>query len=89
MRAVHVHGGVLEVRWTWLPFWLATHPALMEVVNTEMRDRVLLGGVTTSDVDIDALHDFVVARVAELFPAFDGLDKCLHALKNIKGRSDL
>ena len=88
MRAVHVHGGVLEVRWTWLPFWLAVHPHLMGVVNREMRDRVLLGGVSTSDSDLDALHDFVVERIVQLFPAFDGLDAHLHALKGIEGRPD-
>ena len=75
--------GRLEVRWTWLPYWLAVNPKLVLVIEREMRDRVLLGGVTTSEKDLDALHDFVRDRLQQQFK-FPGLDKLLDALRSVE-----
>lgn len=85
MRLVHVHGGVLQIRWTWLPFWLAVHPQLMADVDRELRDCVLLGGVTTAEEDLEAMHEFVIRRVEAHFPAFEGLGTYLRGVCSIQG----
>lgn len=73
MRFVQLRDGALEIRWTWLPYWLAANPKLKLIVEREMRDAVILQGVTTSYDDLDALHEFVIRRLSALFPAFPGL----------------
>jgi len=83
MRLVQVRDGVLEVRWTWLPYWLAVNPKLKSEIEREMRDAVLLGGVTAEDSDLDGLHIFVRDRLSGLFPAFKGLRDYLDALKAV------
>jgi len=84
VRLVQMRDGALEIRWTWLPYWLAVNPKLKLLVEREMRDACLLGGVTTSERDLDALHDFVVRRLGALFPAFKGLDWYLNSLKGVE-----
>lgn len=84
MRLVQLRDGALEIRWTWLPYWLAVNPKLKLLVEREMRDACLLGGVTTSDADLDALHEFVVQRLGALFPAFVGLQAYLSGLKVVE-----
>lgn len=83
MRLVHFRDGALEIRWTWLPYWLAVNPALKTRVETELRDAVLLCGVTTSPADLDAMHDWVCARLCALFPAFEGLGEYLGGLRHV------
>lgn len=84
MRLVQVRDGVLEIRWTWLPYWLAVNPKMKSDVEREMRDAVLLNGVTPSDEDLDALHDFVRARFERTFPAFQGLGAYLQAISQVE-----
>jgi hypothetical protein len=84
VRLVQDQDGVLEISWTWLPFWLAVNPKLKEQVEREMRDGCLMGGVTNSEEDMDALHDFVVMRLQELFPSYGGLSEYLDGLKYVQ-----
>ena len=84
MRLVQIRDEALEVRWTWLPYWLAVNPKLKAEVEREMRDAVLLGGVTTSPEDLDGLHSFVRDRLCRLFPAFPGLSQYLDALRAVE-----
>jgi hypothetical protein len=84
MRLVQLRDGALEIRWTWLPYWLAVNPKLKTLVEREMRDAALLGGVTTSEADLDGLHDFVLRRLSALFPAFPGLREHLDGLRLVK-----
>jgi hypothetical protein len=83
VRLVHLHGGELQVRWTWLPCWMALNPKTKEVVGREMRDLALLNGLTTRDEDLDRLHDWVRDRFCGLFPAFSGLGEYLDALSAV------
>jgi|GEM_PF-6268602 len=84
MRLVQHRDSVLEIRWTWLPYWLAVNPKLKNLVERRLRDRVVLLGVTSSSEDLDAMHRYVVAALCSLFPAFPGLDTYLDALKAIQ-----
>lgn len=83
MRLVQERDGVLEITWTWLPFWLAVNPKLKEQVEREMKDSCLMGGVTNSEEDMNGLHDFIASRLQELFPSHPGLDKYLDGLKHV------
>ena len=84
MRLVQDNHGSLEITWTWLPFWLATNPMLKEQVERELRDGTLVGGVTNSTEDMDAMHNYVVRRLQELFPSHDGLAEYLDGLKYVR-----
>lgn len=88
MRIVQINAGVLGIRWTWLPFWLAVNPKIKDSVEAEMRDAVLLGGVTNDDEDMDGLHHFVVRRLQNTFPDFVGLDRFLDSIRCVEEPDD-
>jgi hypothetical protein len=81
MRLVQLRDGALEIRWTWLPFWLAVNPRLKTQVERELRDASLLCGVTTSPADLDAMHAWLLRRVEALFPTFPGLKDYLDGIR--------
>lgn len=83
MRFVEFKDGVLEIRWTWLPFWLATHPKLRNELEQEVLIGISLGGMTNAAEDMDALHDYVVKRFGEMFPSHPGLTEYLDGLKYV------
>lgn len=80
MRLVHIRDGALEVRWTWLPYWIAVHPKLKSDLEDELRDAALLSGATTAEADLDAMHVFVRDRLVRMFPIFPGLSTFLDGL---------
>jgi len=84
MRLVQIRDGALEIRWTWLPYWLAVNPRLKTELERELRDAVLLQGVTTADHDLEAMHEWVLVRLQALFPAFPGLKDYLAGLQNLR-----
>ncbi len=81
MKLVEVVDGAFEVRWTWLPFWLATNPKLKTVLEVEMKTLVALNGVTDSEEDLTAMHKHVARRLQELFPELVGLSTYLECLE--------
>jgi len=87
MKLVYVHGGVLSIRWAWLPCWLALNPKTKHEVARELQDRVLLCGITTADEDVAALERWVRRRFQSLFP-FDGLEGYLAALEQVRPREE-
>ena len=84
MRLVQIRGGQLELRWTWLPYWLAVNPKMKSELERELRDAVLLGGVTTSEKDLDALHAFARRRIEKTFPGFPGIGAYLDGLLQLE-----
>lgn len=84
MRLVQIRDGVLEVRWTWLPFWLATNPKLKEKLEEEMRDAIRLGGLSENEPDLDSMHNYVAKRLQEMFPSHPGLAELLDGLKYVQ-----
>lgn len=83
MKFVELIDGAFEVRWMWLPFWLATNPKLKQVLEGEMKTLVALNGVTDSTEDLEQMHCHVVRRLKELFPDVKGLDGYLDGLRNV------
>lgn len=83
MRFVELIDGAFEVRWMWLPFWLATNPKLKQSLEGEMKALVALNGITDSEEDLEQMHKHVVRRLKELFPDVTGLDVYLDGLRNV------
>lgn len=84
MKIVELIDGAWEIRWTWLPLWLATNPKLRSSLEGELQTLVALSGLTDSESDAELLHAHVVRRLQELFPAFKGLDVFLNGMKSIE-----
>lgn len=84
MRLVQIRDGALEIRWTWLPYWLAVNPRLKTELERELHDAVLLCGVTTAAHDLDAMHEWVIRRLQLLFPAFPGLQAYLDGITQLQ-----
>jgi hypothetical protein len=84
MKLVQVQHGVLEIRWPWLPFWLAVNPRMKTELEQQLQTGVLLGGITDSLEDEQLLHDWLCRRLAEMFPDHRGLGLYLDAVKYIE-----
>ncbi len=80
MRIVRINEGRLEIRWTWLPYWLASAPSLVRETETSMKDAIVMNGVTPDD--LDGLHDYVISRISARFPGFN-LKPVLEALSHV------
>lgn len=84
MRAVELIDGAFEIRWTWLPFWIAMNPKLKQVLEGEMKTIVAFNGVTDSEEDLLQMHKHLLRRLSELFPEIDGLSEYLDALRYVR-----
>lgn len=84
MKFVELIDGAFEIRWTWLPFWLATNPKLKTTLEGEMKTLIALNGVQDSEEDLAMLHRHVVHRLQEMFPAMSGLDVFLDGLRAVQ-----
>jgi hypothetical protein len=84
MRIVELIDGAFEIRWTWLPLWLATNPLLKTTLETELKTIIALNGVTDTEADLDTLHSHVVRRLAEMFPGVKGLDLYLNGMSSLE-----
>lgn len=83
MRIVDLIDGAFEVRWMWLPFWLATNPKLRQSLEGELKTLVALNALTDTEADLDALHNHILVRMEELFPEMKGLGKFLDGMRQI------
>lgn len=79
MRLVTVFEGVPELRWTWLPYWMAQSPKLKQDVERVIQDAVLLNSVRLDEDGLDRLSRFVLKQLCVRFP-IPGLRSYLMAL---------
>lgn len=84
MRLVTFVDGALELRWTWLPYWLATNGRLKAEIEKELQAFVLEHQLTTSDRDLDTIHEFVCTRLQARFPGFEGLGGALLGFRDVR-----
>jgi hypothetical protein len=80
VRLVEIIDGALELRWTWLPYWLATNGRLKKELDEEVRDAALLNAMLASPEHLNGLHAFVCRRIQARFPQMHGLGEALSAL---------
>lgn len=79
MRLVDETPAGLEIRWTWLPFWVVMSPQYKNV-ESQMKSICLLNGATNRDLDaIDRLAEELLVRY---YPV-QGFREYLHALRRI------
>lgn len=83
MRFVDIVDGAFEVRWTWLPFWMATNPDVTKSLEKDLKTIVALNGLTDSDDDMDALNRLVVSKIEKMFPMFPGIKDFLLGLNRV------
>lgn len=84
MKFIELIDGAFEIRWTWLPFWLATNPKLKTSLEGEMKTLIALNGIRDSEEDLAMLHRHVVSRLQEMFPEMVGLDVFLDGLRAVQ-----
>jgi hypothetical protein len=84
VRFVCIVEGALEVRWTWLPYWLAINPPLIRSIEDEVFDLAKLNATTNSEADLELLHTRVCELLGAAFPAFPGLAQFLRGLSQVQ-----
>ena len=67
MRLVVVVDGAPELRWTWLPYWLAQSPALKRDVERLIQDAVVLNSVELTEEGLDRLSEFACKVLCRRF----------------------
>jgi hypothetical protein len=83
VRLVEVIDGALELRWTWLPYWLATNGRLKKELDEEIRAAALMNAALMSPEHLDGLHAFVCRRIQARFPQMLGLYDALKAISAV------
>lgn len=84
MRLVEIIDGAVELRWTWLPYWLAANPKLRAELELELQAAVRRGEVTTDPRDLDQLHFRACQLIQDRFPGFTGLAEFLRRLQDVQ-----
>jgi hypothetical protein len=84
MRLVDLQDGKLELRWTWLPYWMAAGPALQGEVNALLRDAVVINGMLPDEDGLDRIHNFALFLLTRRFPSFSGLKAYLRGIQEVE-----
>lgn len=74
---------MLELRWTWMPYWLVVSPAFQRDVERQIQDAVLLNGLPQNDAALDRIEDFTLRCIERRFP-IPGLRAYVAALRNVE-----
>lgn len=83
MRIVDLREGQLELRWTWLPYWMAAGPALQGEVDALLRDAVIINGMPPTEESLDRIHSFALFLLTRRFPGFSGLKAYLRGIEEV------
>lgn len=86
MHLVILNEGRLEVRWTWLPYWLAAGPALSRDVERLMNDVVIMNGMPPTEESLGRISTFVVNTIVQRFP-IPGLREYIDGIRHVQERS--
>lgn len=84
MRWVVEAEGRLEVRWTWLPMWIAMNQPLI----AQLQSIVDAHGGGTDDAALDTLNMKILLALTDKFPSLPGLGLFLAGLKEVELRDD-
>lgn len=84
MNLVEVVDGAFELRWTWLPYWLATNGKLKQELETELKAAVASKEITDHPAHLAHLHNLVCKLIQSRFPQMEGLETALMSLKHVR-----
>jgi hypothetical protein len=82
MRIVRYYKKSIELRWTWMPYWLAVSPIFINDIESLVKDAIVLNGVTGEEATLDKLEAFVHKQLAVTFP-IPGLVEYLKGMAHI------
>lgn len=71
--------GVLEVRWTWLPYWIGANARLMASLNDRLAARAAADPAQT----LDEHHSWLLHELQREFEGFSGLVGFLSGLRDV------
>lgn len=83
MRLVGFQDGRLELRWTWLPYWLAAGPTLHSEIEALVRDVVIMNGMLPNDESLEKIEVFIIRIIEKRFK-IAGLGQYLRALSYVR-----
>jgi len=83
MRLVDLRDGKLEIRWTWLPYWVAAGPSFMNELEQLMRDAVIINGMPHDEDSLERIERFLL-RVIDVRFRIEGLTDYLRALRFVR-----
>lgn len=83
MRLVGFFEGRLELRWTWLPYWIAAGPILHDEIEALMRDVVIINGMLPTDDSLERIERLVLRTIERRFK-IEGLLQYLQGLRFIR-----
>ena len=78
MKIVDFFDNALQVRWTWLPYWMASNRVVVTELDHHVRDTAILGAVTDDARELEALNQNAVRYLERKF-AFPGFGDFLTA----------
>jgi len=84
MRLVHEvkdKPGVFEVKWTWLPYFLAADAELVRAVDEKLNES--FSGAPPSEELMDEIHGTVIDVIMDKYP-IPGLSWYLSAIKEVQ-----
>lgn len=83
MRLVDFRDGALEMRWTWLPYWVAAGPQFPRELEQLVRDVVIINGMPRDDESLARIETFILRRIEHRFQ-IEGLTEYIAALRFVR-----
>jgi hypothetical protein len=83
MRLVGFENGRMELRWTWLPYWLAAGPTLHSELERLIRDVVIINGMPPTEDSLVRIEAFIIKAIERRFK-IAGLAQYLQALRYVR-----
>lgn len=68
MRVVDYFDGALQVRWTWLPYWMASNRVIITELDHHVRDTAVLNAITADPRELEALNQNTIRYLERKFP---------------------
>ena len=82
MRLVHLTApGRLELNFMWMPTWLGINKDAKEIIEGELRSKVV--GMGTTEDELDVINDMVMEVLMTKYP-IEGLRDYLDGLKFVR-----
>lgn len=85
LRLVEVVDNHIEIRWTWMPYWIASNGKVVQELEKELKTFMAEERLSINAEGLDRLHTELCDRIQARFPAFYGLGDVLKGFRNVAG----